>query len=979
MADADRTDIRTTRPRRRWLAPAAVVAAIIVAAIWSGVRALDARHLKRELAAVDADMKAQYFGSALERLFRVKAAYPGQAEVLFRIGLCEEGRGRSEEAIDAWHSVPPHSAFGPAAAAKIAMAFVNQGRFTQAEAALDRARGGPPSVEFDRALALLLRRQGRLDEARVCVRESWGRAPDPGTILWQLWMHDKAPYPVETWQASLDQADQDDDRVWLARARIGILTGQLDTANRWIESCLKRRPDDQAVWRARLDWAREAKVPAAAWTAAEHLHARGFSRVDVLSIRAWFAARRGDADAERKALEELVACHADDTEAWEQLAALAVASGQRAEAERLHRERGQIDDVQDRVRKILLPGGDLAPHAEELARLTRILGRLAESRGWEIIHERKSSRGPIGVNIIHAGDAESPPPDARTDDATRLADLLADLRPAASGGTSAQSKEGGAVKPEFVDDAEPAHLATFTYDNGQTPLHQLPETMSGGGALIDFDMDGWLDFYAVQGGLFDAGPSSPIGDHLFRNNRDGTFTDVTERSGIARFKGGYGLGVTVGDYDNDGDADVFVSRLRTYNLFRNKGDGTFEDVTESSGLAGTRDNPTSAAFVDLDNDGDLDLYVCHYMLYDPANPRVCRDPKGGYFYCDPSKVDPAPDHVFRNDRGRFVDVTAEAGFTDPGGRGLGVIAADVDNDHKIDLFVANDGTANYLFHNLGGFKFEEVGRDSGVAANATGTYQAGMGVACADLDGDGLPEVMVTNFYGEGATLYQNLGNLLFTDRSLASGLGVSTRYRLGFGMAAFDFDNDSRSDVMIVNGHVNDSRPGFPYQMAAQLFANDGRGKLIDVSKDAGKPWEVLRLGRGLAVGDVDNDGRVDAIVVAQNDPLAYFHNRTRGGHFVVLRLVGTKSNRDAIGAVVTIKAGGRTQVLPRFGGGSYQSAGDLRIHAGLGSATRVESIEVLWPSGQTGSYRDLTADTGYLLREGATAPEPLAGYRAK
>ncbi len=513
----------------------------------------------------------------------------------------------------------------------------------------------------------------------------------------------------------------------------------------------------------------------------------------------------------------------------------------------------------------------------------------------------------------------------------------------------------------------------------------MPETAAGGVALLDFDGDGWLDVYCVQGGPVlapggDGDKSAPSpGDRLFRNRGDGTFEDVTTSSKIAAIAWGqgYGLGVTVADYDNDGRPDVFVTRLQTYALYRNHGDGTFEDVTGRAGLAGTRDYPSSSAFADLDNDGDLDLYVCHYMIWDPANPPLCLNEKGDYFYCAPSKVQPAPDHVFRNDSGRFVDVTAMSGCVETNGRGLGVVAADLDDDNRIDLYVANDGTANYLFHNKGGFRFEEVALESGAAGNASGGYQAGMGVACGDIDGDGRPDLMVTNLYGEGTTLYRNLGQGLFEDRSNASGIGLATRYLLGFGIAMADVANVGRLDVLITNGHVNDNRPYFPYAMPSRLYENRPDGRLVDISNQAGACWEVPRLGRGLAAGDLDNDGRPDAVILSQNEPLAYFHNRSeRVGHFIMLRLEGTTSNRDGVGARVTLTAGGRRQVAQRLGGGSYQSANDPRLHFGLGASDRVESLEVRWPSGKIDHYKDLPAGKGYLLREGEKEPRPLAGF---
>ncbi len=525
----------------------------------------------------------------------------------------------------------------------------------------------------------------------------------------------------------------------------------------------------------------------------------------------------------------------------------------------------------------------------------------------------------------------------------------------------------------------------FTFDNGQTVRHLLPETMSGGVALLDFDGDGWLDVYCVQGGSLSLGSGSEPagtltpGDRLFRNRGNGTFEDRTESSRIAAIAWGrgYGLGVTVGDYDNDGDPDLFVTRLASYALYRNRGDGTFEDATGPAGLAGRRDNPTSAAFADLDNDGDLDLYVCHYMFWDPEHPRTCLNDLGEYFYCDPSKVEPAPDHVFRNDGGHFVDVTAASGLVDLQGRGLGVVAADLDDDHLVDLYVANDGTANYLFRNKGGLRFEDVASEAGVAGSASGGYQAGMGVACGDLDGDGRLDLLVTNFYGEGTTLYQNLGQGLFADHSNASGIGLATRYLLGFGIALADVGNAGRPDVLITNGHVNDRRPYFPYAMPCRLYENRSDGRLVDISREAGDPWEVRRVGRGLAVGDLDNDGRPDAVILAQNEPLAYFHNQSeRVGRFIIFRLEGTRSNRDGVGARVTIQAGGRRQVAQRVGGGSYQSANDPRVHFGLGESDRVEALEVRWPSGKVDHHENLPAGTGYVLREGDPNPRPLPGF---
>jgi hypothetical protein len=436
----------------------------------------------------------------------------------------------------------------------------------------------------------------------------------------------------------------------------------------------------------------------------------------------------------------------------------------------------------------------------------------------------------------------------------------------------------------------------------------------------------------------------------------------------------------VGDIDNDGHPDLFLTRWRSYALYRNRGDGTFEDATERAGLGGDRDWPTSAAFTDLDNDGDLDLYVCHYGVWDAGNPPVCKDPSGTVVIaCDPRTIPARPDHLFRNDGGRFVDVTAEAGIIDPDGRGLGVVAADLDDDGRIDLFVANDSTANFLFHNRGGFHFEELGHSAGVAASAAGGYQAGMGVACGDLDDDGRFDLVVTNFYGESTTLFHNLGQGLFADHTASAGLAAPSRHRLGFGVAFLDANNDGCLDLITANGHISDQRPLFPHAMTAQLFLGSPAGTLSDVTAQAGPPFQQPYVGRGLAVGDLDNDGRLDAVMVAQNEPLVVFHNETGPlrGHFVMFRLEGTKSSRDGIGAVVTIESGGRKQVATRLGGGSYQSAADPRLHFGLGPESRIGSVEVRWPSGRVDRHRHLLADHGYRLREGEATPRALQGFR--
>ena len=354
------------------------------------------------------------------------------------------------------------------------------------------------------------------------------------------------------------------------------------------------------------------------------------------------------------------------------------------------------------------------------------------------------------------------------------------------------------------------------------------------------------------------------------------------------------------------------------------------------------------------------------------------DPKRPYDYCIPNPFPSQPDHLFRNDGGRFVDVTAQAGIVDPNGRGLGVVAADLDDDGLVDLFVANDTTANYYYRNKGGMKFQEVATAAGVACNALGAFQAGMGTAFGDVDGDGLPDLFVTNFYGESTSFFKNMGKGLFADQTAAIGLAAPSRFLLGFGIALFDANNDGCLDLAQTNGHVVDYRPVLPREMPGLILIGDDEGRLVDVSEKSGAPWSTPRIGRGLAVGDLDNDGRTDAVIVSDRTPLAYFHNQTvSGGHFVDFVLEGTRSNRDGIGAVVTVKAGGRARRGWRFGGGSFQSASDPRLHFGLGQ-DRIDLVEVRWPSGQVDRFVNLESDRRYRLREGAGTPVYASGPEA-
>ncbi len=962
-------------PHRRWFWVLGISAAV---AVWGLARTYDAWRFKSDFEAAKDAIGDRAPGRALDLLKRAAARRPGDGEVQFLIGASEQALGHRNAAKAAWARVDAASPFASSAAMLSARLCLNEDRFAEAEPLLIQAiRGqGKHAIEARETLVNLFKIQGRFIEARVLVSQAWGAYPNPLGLLKELEnLGSSNPMPVGLAHSALEKASKNapqDDRIWLGLANLATRTGRFDETKKWLQACLRRRPDDPAVWRGWLNWAVAIQDEAEVLHALRRLPNEAVPAPEVLSLQAWFAARVGDSARERRAHEGMIAREPGNLHSLARLADLALAAGEPDKAAELRERRGELNQL---LYEYELALQNLTPLDEaKAARNAESLGRFFEAHSlWSVVI--KTDPGNLeakeAMERLRLLDAGRPP-------GPFLTELLVELDAVPMQNRSSRP-ETAVVIPDFVDDAQAVGL-NFTFDNGATPLHHIPETTAGGVGVLDYDGDGWLDVYLTQAGPFPPDLAAPqtSGDRLFRNRGDGTFEDVSVSSGLAAFAKGYGHGITVGDFDNDGHPDVFVTRWRRYGLYRNRGDGTFEDRTESVGLGGDRDWPTSAAFADLDNDGDLDLYVCHYLVWDTDKPTPCWDEKKGrYSYCAPQHFASLPDHLFRNDNGRFVDVSAEAGILDTDGRGLGVVAADLDGDGRVDLYVANDQSANFLFHNLGGMKFEEIGQPSGVASNGDGAYQASMGIACGDSDGDGRPDLAVTNFFNEYTTLYRNRGEGIFTDATAEAGLVVPTRHRLGFGVAFFDANNDGRLDLATANGHVDDFRPEVPFQMPAQLLVGITGGKFVDASKAAGAPWQTPRVARGLAVGDLDNDGRPDLLINALDSKLAYFHNRTLGGHWLVLGLEGTKSHRDAIGARVVVNAGGRRLTSWRVGGGSFQSASDPRLHIGLGTAEKVEGIEVTWPSGHVDRFGPLPVDGGYRLREGKDTPEPLPGFQ--
>lgn len=506
----------------------------------------------------------------------------------------------------------------------------------------------------------------------------------------------------------------------------------------------------------------------------------------------------------------------------------------------------------------------------------------------------------------------------------------------------------------FTDVAPQAGLK-FVHDRGSTPGHRLPEMVGSGLAWLDYDNDGWMDLYVVQSGPLPPGGDEKSRDRLFRNNHDGTFTDVTDKAGLRDTA--YGMGAIAADYDNDGFVDLLVTNYRGNILYRNRGDGTFEDVTAKSGIVAPPWG-TSAAWGDIDGDGDLDLFIGQYADDRKDKDLFCGDPaRGERDYCPPIMYDGTVSVLYRNNgNGTFTDITREAGLGNALGKALGVLFVDVDQDGKPDIYVANDEVMNFLFHNLGQGRFEDISVTSGTGFGLEGNPQGGMGVDAGDLDGDGLPDIVVANFEGETNEYYRNLGSGVFEDLSVSSGFGAAPLPYVKFGLNLLDVDNDGDLDAFMANGHIYDKpkRPGAKAEQKPLLMWNDGAGHFRE--RGCGPVFQTALVGRGSAVADYDNDGDPDIAVSNSNGPLQLLRNDGGHGHWAGVELVGRKSNRGGIGArlVAETPAGKK---LTRFvaSGSSYLSSSDPRVLFGLAGETSIKTLTIYWPSGIVQVVKDV------------------------
>lgn len=527
--------------------------------------------------------------------------------------------------------------------------------------------------------------------------------------------------------------------------------------------------------------------------------------------------------------------------------------------------------------------------------------------------------------------------------------------------------------PQFTSVTKEAGIH-FEHYNGARGQRYFIEPLGGGAAFLDYNNDGFQDIYFVNGADLPSlaeGRSDgiePPRNALYRNNGDGTFTDVAMESGVV--DAGYGMGCAVGDYDNDGFPDLYVTNFGANVFFRNNGDGTFTNATRETGTGDIRWG-ASCAFVDYDNDGFLDLYVTNYVKYDIESDQVCMN-KEVRVYCDPRLYEGELDILYRNNGdGTFTDVTEAAGFSGATGRGLALAWGDYDDDSDMDLYIANDADQNFLYRNNGDGTFTDVSLTAGVGFSEDGDAENGMGADFGDYDNDGRLDLVVTNFQGQTNTLYHNEENGLFSDVSYASQIGTMSLSYLAWGVGFCDYDNDGYQDLFIANGHLDENVQAFNptgfYEQPNQLFRNNRNGTFDEVGTDSGSGMHLEKVSRGFAYADYDNDGDLDLLVTNLKDVPDLLQNGGNQNAWLTLKLIGTRSNRDAIGARIKVTTGNLTQVREVRSGSSYLSQNDMRLHFGLGKYHQVDRVEIRWPSGLQERIEGLKANQILTLVEGS------------
>ena len=551
------------------------------------------------------------------------------------------------------------------------------------------------------------------------------------------------------------------------------------------------------------------------------------------------------------------------------------------------------------------------------------------------------------------------------------------------GAQAGANSESGKAGVQFIDVTAKAGIR-FVHNNGAFGKKFLPETIGPGAAFIDYDNDGWPDIFLVNGMDWPGHVTKHTTPKLYHNNHDGTFSDVTHKAGLDLEL--YGIGVAVGDYDNDGYDDIFVTTYGQSRLFHNNGNGTFTDVTQKAGLAGVKDFSTSAAFVDYDKDGRLDLVVGNYVQWSAENDLYCTMDGKNKSYCTPESYRGTSVRLWHNDGKnssgtvKFSDVTQKAGLGEPTSKTLGVAMLDYDNDGWPDLLFSNDTQPNKLYRNNGNGTFTEKAVVAGVAFSEDGVARAGMGVDTFDYDRSGNTSLMITNFSNQMISLYHNEGKGLFVDEAPRSDVGRASLLTLGFGCFFFDYDLDGWPDILVANGHIDPDiqklQVNVKFAEPPHLFRNLGKGKFVEVTKSAGAEFSAARVGRAVAYADVFNHGRLDVLFTTNGGAPKLFRNVATGSanHSVRLKLVGTKSNRDGIGAVVRLTTADGTQTQMLRSGSSYLAANELVLTFGLGASTTADAVEIRWPSGQVDKMTAVNASQTLIVSEGKGVSKSVA-----
>ena len=948
---------------RRWLVCGVFLIGLSLAGLWLGrLRPRTTQLMQRGISAAARGDAAGAIG-----LFdAVLAREPHHAQALLLRGQLAREAGNGDLAAQYWQRVPDHPAVDGSKARYLEGTLaVDRFQARHAERLLLRAAELNPDYAPPRELLLRLY---VLQQRGAETRRQLGalRRLRPWSLE-ELILNATAHESVQAARESIPQlekfvaADPEDFASLVSLAKSLASDDRQNEAVKLLRAAHHRQPAATQISGLLAElYLRQYDLAAAA----DVLEASPLDeRADILLWRShgMYADATQDWERAQNCLARAAHDSPDDLASAYKLGLALEALGRHAEAERQLAQAARLERFQTAMirfgRERERPAATLAPQAVELARLLVELGRPSEALPWLdqvlkwIPENAEASALRAQVAAAHStGAGPAAPADALSGNAN-----VAAWRP-----TTRPVERSHLASPEsriVLRDCHREAGLTFNYFNGASGSKYLLETLGGGVAVLDYDGDGWPDLYFAQGA-----PIPPLADdsrhedRLFRNLGDGTFVDVTSAAGLGDRR--YSHGCAAGDIDNDGDPDLIVANWGETAVYLNSGDGTFVECSQTMGIAGERWS-SSLALADFDRDGNLDLYVVTYML-EPL--RTCKTDDGRAGTCHPGNYSAELDVLYRNlGDGTFRDESESAGILAPGGKGLGVLVSDLDQDGWPEIYVANDGTANFLFKNTGVVgnrtRFVELGMISGAAVSGDGLAQGSMGIAGGDLNGDGMIDFYVTNFYFEGSALYLNRGAMTFVDAIREAGLYEPTRPMLGFGTQAADFDLDGRLDLLAVNGHIDDFRfRGEPWQMPAQLFWNAGEGRFVNLSAKAGEFFTEKALGRAVARLDWDRDGKPDAVVTFLDRPAALLRNETTSaGHSLTVELHGVESNRDAIGARITLHANGLKQVVEICGGDGYMASNERRQVLGLGGQSYADLVEVQWPSGRVQQWRNV------------------------